>query len=84
MRLKKSCEGCRALHVSFNDAFNRQGCWLGYHYKIKTHKCKYTKMTLFKYAPLEICPKPRTWKKYDECDRKEWTKQRQEELEATQ
>jgi len=79
--MKRTCEGCRAF--SLIDNWYRDGCRLGYHYKISNYKHKEHKgFTFYRYRPLEECPKPKTWKQFDHCDYKKWTKERQNELEA--
>ena len=64
--MKKTCDGCRALYISWRHiGLTRSYCNLGYKQK------EIYKIGLFKDAiPLENCPKPRTWKEYDKLPMK--------------
>ena len=68
--MKRTCNGCKAYHLRINNHFLRSPesvCDLGF-------KCELTSTPLDNFKciakrgakPLEECPKPKTWKEYDE------------------
>ena len=59
LRKNKTCNGCKALHMSFN--FNY--CELGYNTSLKTHPTFFVTTDI----PTEICPKPKTTTEYIEA-----------------
>ena len=65
MRMKKSCDGCKASRNSISAYIDHHvdgvTCDLGY-------KCvpKYFGFVVVGGVPQEVCPKPVTWKQWDD------------------
>jgi hypothetical protein len=56
MRMKKNCEGCRAL---WYDGHGSYTCQLSYQIKHVEKRAGGIKHNF--PVPVEVCPKPRTW-----------------------
>ena len=64
--MKRTCKGCRAL----TEGFPLTSCDLGFEIKYYGDELH----VLYKdryYYPVEECPKPKTWKKYEVCIKKQ-------------
>lgn len=67
--MKKSCNGCRALQQNYDSAgVVSFSCRLGYDIREDTIRHFWGKVYL--PVPTENCPKPRTWREYDNLPNK--------------
>jgi hypothetical protein len=71
--MKKSCNGCRALQQNYDSAgVVSFSCRLGYDIREDTIRHFWGKVYL--PVPTEKCPKPRTWREYDNLPNKACTR----------
>jgi len=66
--VKRSCDGCRAIIFS---SVNGPRCDLGYAVDERKKILPKAVSYIWEAFPTEECPKPKTWKEYDNTPKKE-------------
>ena len=84
--VKRTCKGCRGLTCTVKNQYGRFNmlprCYLGY--KTETVEIKHSALAYTcEVKPLEECPKPKTWKEFQEIVDEYFAKNREKDFDES-